>query len=201
MDDDAEEVAEEAEEEEREEEEDFEMDIPQPSVMSDEDYRDSPNIDAIARTPLTSKKERAFSSSYTDEDDRNDLSFATAARGPWSSMKKSSAYSDEQEESFGPWPDKHSHPLPVPSTPITPFRNSVEELFSPPARSSQQQQPYSLPFNSSAKKIGFLTGDAKSTVNSIREVFQDMTESFSPVDFSASAGRLPIRRKVRFSEG
>jgi hypothetical protein len=197
MDDDAEEVA---EEEEQEEEEDFEMDVPQPTV-TDEDYPDSPNIDAIARTPQTSKKERAFSSSYTDEDDRNDLSFATAARGPWSSMKKNSAYSDEQEESFGPWPDRNSNPLPVPSTPINPFRNGAEELFSPPARSGQQQQPYSLPFNSSAKKIGFLTGDAKSTVNSIREVFQDMTESFSPVDFSASAGRLPIRRKVRFSEG
>lgn len=196
MEDDVEQEA-----EEEQEEEDYDMDVPQPTVMSEEDYPDSPNIDAIARTPLTSKKERAFSSSYTDEDDRNDQSFATAARGPWSSMKMNSSYSDEQEESFGPWPDRHSNPPPAPSTPMTPFRNSTEELFSPPARSSQQQQPYSLPFNSSAKKIGFLTGDAKSTVNSIREVFQDMTESFSPVDFTASAGRLPIRRKVRFSEG
>ena len=127
-------IEEEAEEEpyQEQEEEDFQMEVPQPTDMRDDGYPESfsPNIDAFAYTPLTSKKDRPFSSSYTDEDedDNNDLSFATAAttaRGPWSSMKKGSAHSDVQGDCSGPgpWPDRHS--LPVPTTPITPLRTDA----------------------------------------------------------------------------
>ena len=91
----------------------------------------------------------------------------------------------------------------------TPRYNKIQEevIFSPPARPvtfQQDQAPFSLPFNfnSSSKKQGFMTGgDVASSTTAIREAFQGPNDNFSPDYFDGSTGRLPIRRKVRFSEG
>ena len=164
-----------------------ETDVPISSYSTvTEDYfpeNSSPSIDSMAHTPLTSNGDRFPSSS---DSDGNQL-FATA-RGKWSSFRTEITDSYDGGDSD------------VPGTELTSRsrQGQHDAAFSSPARSiSQLDQHYSLPFDSAVKKIGFNTGDATSSDYVIRDAF----DGFSPAGHTTSAGLLPIRRKVRFSEG
>lgn len=164
-----------------------ETDVPISAYSSTtEDYfpdSSSPSIDSIVHTPLTSKRERFPSSSDSD----GNQSFATA-RGKWSTFRTEIADAHDGGDSD------------IPGTEFTSKsrRSQYEAAFLSPARSiSQLEQNHTLPFDSAVKKIGFNTGDAISSDYVIRDAF----DGFSPAGYGTRAGLLPIRRKVRFSEG
>jgi hypothetical protein len=58
---------------------------------------------------------------------------------------------------------------------------------------------YTLPFNSSSKKSGFMS--SRSSSYPIRDAFQNSFNDSGDSNSPAAVGVLPMNRKVRFSEG
>ena len=159
--------------------------------------------DMQCQTPVATTGGYSFSSSFSDQSFTSALNTAKRPSPQEYSANTQDGMSDRMDSSISGIRSSERSNASAP----TYQRNQAEELFSPPSRPSfPQEQPFSLPFQSATKRTGFLTGgltggDVVSSGSAIRDAFQGMTDNFSPVDFSASAGRLPIRRKVRFSEG
>ena len=168
--------------------------------------------DMECETPLMGKKEFSpFSSSFSDDNQAFTSAVSTRRR----SHSSSNYNVDENSDNRNTNPNLYEETISSDHN-YQNYNNENDTSYKPSFRhykakehqpfsqtlSPPSSQSFSLPFSSSAKRNGFLANsDNNLSSNAMRGNYQDSKNDYFHVDFSENTQPLPIRRKVRFSEG